>query len=247
MGKIVAIFLVRIRALFVAASLFLSGCQPQSAPAPIVDANDYDSFWLWAGVEPQPVLKSAKQVYILAGEVRAAEPVQLFNMRAATPKTSQVAIWLVVRTETLRWSPEIYEQIFASLRRWRAAGNNVVGIQIDFDARTHFLDEYAVFLSDFKSRMPAATRLSITGLLDWSANGDPKGLHALANVVDEVVLQIYQGRRVIPGYAGYLAKLDRMPIPFRIGLLQNGPWRAPRRLTENPRFKGYVVFLVNPK
>ena len=61
------------------------------------------------------------------------------------------------------------------------------------------------------------------------------------------MLQIYQGRRVIPGYQGYLASLHRLPVPFRIGLLEGGEWRAPAGLTANPRFRGYVVFLQNPR
>jgi hypothetical protein len=73
-----------------------------------------------------------------------------------------------------------------------------------------------------------------------------KGLDALAGIVDEVVLQIYQGRHVIPGYADYLRRLDRLPIPFRVGLLQGGEWLPPPTLATNPRFKENVVFLTNP-
>src|SRR5580698_9110896 len=94
--------------------------------------------------------------------------------------------------------------------------------------------------------LPADCKLGITGLLDWSSNGDPRGLDALAGVVDEVVLQIYQGRHVIPGYESYLAKLDRLKIPFRIGLLEGGEWHQPSGLTSNPYFRGFVVFLENP-
>ena len=65
--------------------------------------------------------------------------------------------------------------------------------------------------------------------------------------MDEVVLQIYQGRRVIPGYGAYFAKLGRITVPFRIGLLQNGEWMLPPGLAANPRFQGYVVFLLNPR
>ena len=132
------------------------------------------------------------------------------------------------------------------LQRWRAAGNRVVGVQIDFDARTRHLDEYADFLRDLRRRLPPDCRLGITGLLDWSANGAPEGLEALAGVVDEIVLQIYQGRHVIPGYAAYLARLDRLRVPFRIGLLQGGEWTSPPSLAEHPFFRGYVVFLLNP-
>jgi hypothetical protein len=152
---------------------------------------------------------------------------------------------MVVRVETLDWPEAVYNQVLSALARWRAAGNKVVGLQIDFDAGTRHLENYAAFLADLKKRLPTDCRLSITGLLDWSSNGDPAGLAALGGVVDEVVLQIYQGRRVIPGYQGYLAALDRVQIPFRIGLLQGGDWEVPDRLADNPWFRGYVVFLVN--
>ena len=36
-----------------------------------VDARDYDAFWLWSGVTPQPVLKQAKTLYILQGQINA--------------------------------------------------------------------------------------------------------------------------------------------------------------------------------
>ncbi|MES2057837.1 MAG: DUF3142 domain-containing protein [Pseudomonadota bacterium] len=226
--------------LLAAASVSLS-----PVPAETVDARRYDAFWLWAGVKPQPVLKQAKRIYLLQGQVESGNPVRLVQQRPAVPHIKGREIWMVVRVETLAWPPQIYQQVRAQLVRWRAAGNRVIGIQIDFDARTRHLDNYAVFLADLRRRLPADCQLGITGLLDWSANGDPKGLDALAGTVDEIVLQIYQGRRVIPGYATYLSRLDRMKTPFRIGLLQGGAWHPPATLESNPNFRGYVVFLQN--
>ena len=211
-----------------------------------VDAARYDAFWLWAGVAPQPVLDRAKSVYVLHGEIKAAPEVRMLAQRPATPRIRHADVWIVYRVETLRWTPQVHAQVLAQVERWRAAGNRLVGVQIDFDARTHHLDEYASFLRDFRKRLPARYRLGITGLLDWSANGDPEGLRALEGVVDEVVLQIYQGRRVIPGYQGYLARLDRLALPFRIDLLQGGEWTPPPSLKPHPYFRGYVVFLQNP-
>lgn len=212
-----------------------------------VDAARYDAFWLWAGVAPQPVLDRAKSVYVLHGEIKAAPEVRMLAQRPATPRIRHADVWIVYRVETLRWTPQVHAQVLAQVERWRAAGNRLVGVQIDFDARTHHLDEYASFLRDFRKRLPARYRLGITGLLDWSANGDPEGLRALEGVVDEVVLQIYQGRRVIPGYARYLQRLDRLNVPFRIGLLQGGEWTPPPSLAAHPKFRGYVVFLLNPR
>jgi hypothetical protein len=217
---------------------------PARADAP-VDANRYDSFWLWAGVKPQPLLANAKRLYLLQGQVGVREPIRLIAQRPAIPRLRGPDVWMVVRVETLAWPPQVYRQLLIQLERWRAAGNRVAGIQIDFDARTRHLEAYASFLADLRRRLPRDCKLGITGLLDWSANGDPKGLDALAGTVDEVVLQIYQGRHSIPGYERYLARLDRFRIPFRLGLPQGGEWRAPEGLEANPMFRGYVVFLLN--
>ena len=94
--------------------------------------------------------------------------------------------------------------------------------------------------------MPARYRLSITGLMDWSAQGDPAVLAGLAGVADEVVIQTYQGRRTIPGYQAYMASLAKLPLPYKVGLVEGGDWHAPSGLADDPDFKGYVVFLVNP-
>lgn len=231
-----------LRALLAALLLALL-VQPASA-AP-TDAADHDAFFLWAGVKSQPHLARARRLYLLQGQVENGEPVRLVAQRQAVPRIAHADVWMAVRVETLAWPEKVHEQVLAALARWRAAGSNVVGLQIDFDAGTRHLERYASFLADLRKRLPQEYRLSITGLLDWSSNGDPAGLAALGGVVDEVVLQIYQGRRVIPGYAGYLASLDRLRIPFRIGLLQGGDWEAPDQLARNPWFRGYVVFLVN--
>lgn len=219
---------------------------PGHGQARPVDAREHDAFWLWAGVRPpQPVLAAAKRLYLMEGEVTRQEPVRLASRRPAVPHVERAEVWLVVRTETLDWPPEVFSLLSAELARWRAAGNRVVGVQIDFDARTRHLDVYARFLAELRRRLPRDCQLGITGLLDWSANGDPAALAALRGIVDEAVLQIYQGRHVIPGYERYLAKLDNLTIPFRIGILQGGEWQQPPTLARNPMFKGTVVFLRN--
>jgi hypothetical protein len=224
------------------AALMLASGVARAAPT---EAKDYDAFFLWAGVKPQPALAAAKSLYLLQGQVEAGDPVRLVAQRPALPQVSGTEVWMVVRVETLDWPASVNAQVLSALARWRAAGNTVVGLQIDFDAGTRHLENYAAFLADLRQRLPSDCKLGITGLLDWSSHGDPAGLAALAGVVDEIVLQIYQGRHVIPGYAGYLAALDRVEIPFRIGLLQGGDWQVPSDLTANPWFRGYVVFLVN--
>lgn len=216
-----------------------------SAQPSAVDASRYDAFWLWAGVVPQPALAHARTVYLLDAEVRPGKAA-LISQRPALPHVHHADVWMVVRVETLDWSPTLYAQVFADLARWRQAGNRIAGLQIDFDAHTQHLEEYATFLKGLRRRLPAGCKLGITGLLDWSSHSDPQGLDALAEAVDEVVLQIYQGRHVIPGYEQYLTRLNRLKIPFRIGLLEGGSWQQPANLASNPYFRGFVVFLHNP-
>lgn len=232
-----------------ALSLPVAACGPP--PPARVNAADYDAFWLWAGVAPQPVLAGAKTLYILQGQVgfSPGDPAakgHLIAQGGAIPRVRTGAVWIVYRAHTLNWPAETYDQILRQWRVWRDNGVPVAGIQIDFDARTRHLDQYRAFLRDLRRRLPADCRLSITGLLDWSSQGDSTVLNGLHGVVDEIVLQTYQGRRTIPGYRAYLDSLSKLTIPFRLGLAQGGEWSAPASLSANPYFRGYVVFLQNP-
>lgn len=232
------------RLFWLVACLLLTSCQPVPST---VDAAEYDSFWLWAGVKPQPVLDSARTIYILEGEVRGSDRPRLISLRPATPQVQHAELWIVYRVETIRWNEPIYEQVLRDLARWRRAGNRVEGVQIDFDAATKGLSGYAEFLRTLRKRLPSDSALSVTGLLDWSSQGDVADLNQLAAVVDELVLQTYQGRSTISGYEKYLASLKRIDMPYKIGLVQNGEWKAPAALAKDPNFRGYIVFLVNPR
>lgn len=225
-----------------AASLLLAGCG-QEAPQR-VDPAQHDAFFLWAGVKPPPLLARARTLYLLDGEVRVRDPGRLVPLRPHAPRIAHAEVWLVVRTERLDWTEAVYRQILADAARWKANGTRVVGVQIDFDAATRGIGGYAAFLADLRRRLPARYHLSVTGLLDWSAHGDPAALARLRGIIDEVVVQTYQGRRTIPGYAGYLAGLKRLPVPYKVGLVEGGEWRAPPGLERDPGFRGYVVFLL---
>jgi hypothetical protein len=221
----------------------LASCAPDQGR---VNAADHDAFWLWAGVKPQPVLAQAKTIYILAAEIKGGAAASYVPMRAAAPKVDHAKVWIVYRIESLDWSPDVLPRIRRDIEGWRAAGNDIAGIQIDFDAATRGLADYAAFLKALRKELPQGIQLSVTGLLDWSSGGDAPALNALAGTVDEVVLQSYQGRHTIPGYGAYMARLDAVKLPFKIGLVQGGEWTPPANLAQNPNFRGYVVFLLNP-
>jgi hypothetical protein len=165
----------------------------------------------------------------------------------AVPRAGQAELWLVVRAQSLDWAPGTLERVLADLNRWQAAGNRMAGLQLDFDSSTKGLGGYALFLSDLRSKLDPQFKLSITGLMDWGANADPAALAGLKGVVDEIVVQSYQGRETIPGYEHYLTRLARVPVPHKVALVQGGDWREPAALNEDPLFRGYVVFLVNPE
>ncbi|MGC4250637.1 MAG: DUF3142 domain-containing protein [Sphingobium sp.] len=225
-------------------SLLLLACQQPDEPDRTgVDPAAYDAFYLWPGVRPAEGLPS-KTLYLLDGEVRGAGPARLERLRMGVPRLPGKALWLVVRAERLDWNEATYGAILADLERWQKAGNRLVGLQIDFDAATRGIDGYARFLSDLRRRLPRQWRLSVTGLMDWSAHGDPQALTSLARIIDEVVVQTYQGRTTIPGYEDYFRRMDRFPIPFRVALVEGGAWLPPPSLASHPQFRGYVVFLL---
>ena len=223
-----------------ALALLVGGCRDPDR----VDARDYRAFWLWAGVSAPAELADARTLYLLDGEIRASDPAHYVVLRPGTPRLPRQEVWLVVRTDTLDWPPNAPAVLVGKLDRWSAAGSHVVGLQIDFDAKTRHLEDYAAFLREFRSALPPRYRLSITGLMDWSANGDPAALAELRGVVDEVVIQTYQGPSTIWGYERYFERMRGFPIPFKVGLVEHGRWIEPPELREQPNFKGYVVFLV---
>lgn len=224
--------------------LAVASCRP--ADDGLVRADRYDSFWLWAGVASQPVLAKARTLYLLDGEIRAADPNRYIALRPGVPRLPGKQLWLVVRTDTLDWPGPALARLTERLDKWSGSGNRMEGLQIDFDARTKAVGDYAAFLRAARSRLPPRYRLSITGLMDWSANGDPAALAKFGGTIDEVVIQTYQGRSTIPGYEAYFAKMRGFRLPFKVGLVQGGAWREPEGLAAEKNFRGYVVFLVNP-
>lgn len=212
-----------------------------------VNATDYDAFWLWAGVKTQAVLDQANTLYILQGQIDSDHSGQAYFTRQGNGliKAQPKQLWLVYRVHTLIESDAVYSRILKQLERWRLNGLVVTGIQLDFDVPTYQLSSYIDFLQTFRMRLPVQYKLSITGLMDWGVHAQPQELNQLSKIVDEVVLQTYQGRTTIDNYQEYLVKLKQLSIPFKIGLVQYGIWQAPDYLQQNPYFLGYVVFLQN--
>lgn len=88
------------------------------------------------------------------------------------------------------------------------------------------------FLKQLRQRLPSDYRLGITGLLDWSSRADSGQVNQLRGLVDELVVQTYQGRHTIENYSAYLPRVSKLNMPFKIGLIQGGNWDAPRYISE---------------
>lgn len=222
---------------------------PAYADAPVrVDASRYQAFWLWSGTRPQPVLSGADTLYLQQGEILARPAGPRFYPLGRQPSHLPVKrLWLVVRVNMLPLSTWHQTRLANLCLRWRAVGNPRVGIQIDFDAATRRLADYAENLLQIRQQLPTWCGLSVTGLLDWASQGDVTVLNRLP--VDELVIQTYQGRRTVADVERYLPALLKLARPFRIGLVQDGQWqvRWEQALARSPWYRGAVVFLLNPR
>ncbi|WP_299996345.1 DUF3142 domain-containing protein [uncultured Cedecea sp.] len=213
-----------------------------------VNAEQHRAFWLWSGVKPGPALRQAEVVYLHQGEL-VTRSGQVIFQRVGLPvsRLSFPRIWLTVRITTLDMPSEAWQRIVMLLNRWEAAGNQVVGLQIDFDAATHRLNDYGDFLRELRQRLPARYALGVTGLLDWAKTGDISTLNTLP--IDEIVVQSYQGRQTVTQYSRYLPALSKLKIPFSVGLVQHGEWdsRYEKLLADSPWYRGTVVFMLRDK
>ncbi|KAA8998572.1 DUF3142 domain-containing protein [Affinibrenneria salicis] len=247
MGRPAQVLLV-IRALLAGALLAINLPLGASEPTTRVEAAHYRAYWLWAAVRPQPVLHQASTLYLHQGEIARRQGKGVFLRQGLPASRLRVAnVWLSYRITTLEFSDRQLNRLLSQRRSWIRHGNHVEGIQIDFDARSYGLARYVAFLQQLRRRLPADCKLSITGLLDWAKTGDVAQLNRLNNVVDELVIQTYQGRSTITRYDEYLPALLKLTVPFRIGLVQNGRWdrRWQQRLSASPWYRGEVVFLLN--
>lgn len=212
-----------------------------------VNITQHDEFWLWSGVKTQPVLEKASTIYLLRGQIVSNynNHSHLINQRSPILPRPKQQLWLVYRAHTLNWDYSVLNGLTKELKYWQSNDIPIKGIQIDFDVSTHKLSDYIQFLQKIRTWLPKEYQLSITGLLDWGSNSNPSLINQLAESVDEVVFQTYQGKKTIKNYQKYLEKLQGIKLPFKIGIIQNGQWQPSKSLEQSPFFKGYVIFLQN--
>lgn len=179
---------------------------------------------------------------------------KLINQKQGSEKLSnkkegsKKQFWLTFRIIDLDDPQSMAMQIDSIANSWQQSGNQIEGIQLDFDAASRKLANYAAFLKTLRAALPTELKLSITGLLDWAKTGDVNVLNQLDETLDEVVIQTYQGRSTVKDYEKYLPALLKLRVPFKIGLVQNGNWDPDwqQKLAQSDYYLGEVIFLVNP-
>lgn len=244
--------LKQISSAFIAMSCSFSfiACQPSQSVASSsyqVNANDYDAFWIWGEIKSAPYLNKAKEIYILQGEVRIDKVTNqsvLIPQGVSVLKIPHQKVWLVFRNHHLNWQTHELNKILNRVRQWENSGNHIQGIQIDFDAKTKNLNQYALFLQQLRQQLPKQYQLSITSLMDWTNIRDKETLRLFRENINEMVIQTYQGSSTIPNYPIYLKKVSALKLPYKIGLVQHGEWDRQLKFDTDPNFKGYVVFLL---
>lgn len=226
---------------------------PARAPAAAVRPLAHDAYvWQrsWTGavrasVEAAPRELVGLRVLIVDGvDVPALA-------RAARPVT------VVVRIEGFALPAGVtIAPVLERVASWRAAGVDVIGVEIDHDAATSRLGEYAAWLA--ANRPPAPLRWSITALPTWADDG--AGLAQVAAAVDEVVVQVHavraprifddaQARRWVTRIAALLpAATLRVALPtYRVALGAAAPVEVARFVrwlerADLPTVRGVVWF-----
>lgn len=222
----------------------------RSSQAGMVQAQQYEQFWIWGDISTADYLKKAKVLYILQGQVtdRHENKTSRFIRQGIAPRPlKNQRIWVVIRSQHLNWTEQDYHQAFQLLRQWQQHGNQVQGLQIDFDSKTKRMYDYALFLQQLRQKLPPEYQLSITGLMDWSNITDTRTLVLLKASIDEIAIQTYQGTRTTVDYEKYLQRMTRLGLPFKVGLVQNGQFDHHPNYQKSALFKGHIVFLLRSK
>ncbi|ALG67804.1 DUF3142 domain-containing protein [Beggiatoa leptomitoformis] len=231
------------RLFFLSCSVFIAAATPLTHS---VQPHNYQAFWVWGGIKTAQIPPTAQRLYILQGSIRPDKQQGYFQRQGILVKPLNTPVFLVYRLEILAWDAVIWQSILNQIHYWEAQSPAVLGIQLDFDAQTKQLDKYEQFLRQVRITLPQQYQLSITGLLDWSQNASPTVLQILADTVDEVIFQTYQGKHTIPHYKAYLHSLAELRVPFKVGIVARGVWdrKDEQWLEQLSHYKGIVVFLL---
>ncbi len=220
--------------------IFILNCYVQIA---LADKN-VTGYWIWAGIPPTTV-PAVGDLYIYQGLVTEKQTTPLFLRKGLYPHPMETkGLYLSFRISGELPDPAVLKKlVIAVAADWEEHEVFVKGIQLDFDSPTSQLAKYKDFLLNFRQALPHKYKLSVTGLGDWLSDGDQNTLKEITAITDEIIFQLYQGRRPLPNIDFYLNKLVELRYPFKVGFLeryQNENYIE--ILSINPYFMGAVIF-----
>ena len=127
---------------------------------------------------------------------------------------------------------------------WERHGAKISGFQLDFDSPTSGLLRYGDYLKQVRDKLSPKYKLSITGLGDWVLSGDQEALQSIATTVDEIIFQLYQGRKPFTNIDTYIEKFGQLQVEFKVGFLGSSDYqKSVAKLRKNKYFKGAVLFI----
>jgi hypothetical protein len=199
--------------------------------------------WLWAGVPPSQVPADAAVIYVHQGVIEGhGGMVRVVRQGLAPHAGDGRPVVPVVRLRGAVPAAALAAALNELVAVWRARGREVAMVQIDCDAPTARLAEYAALIEAVRARLDRGSALSVTALADWLVAAPPGALKRLMGAADEVVFQLYHRRHPLPDLDRYdraLAALDR---PFRVGLLPDMP--MPPHAAGSEHNRGAIRFLL---
>ncbi|MBU1438749.1 MAG: DUF3142 domain-containing protein [Gammaproteobacteria bacterium] len=116
---------------------------------------------------------------------------QLAQVDLAMLDADQRPVWLVVRLDgrlTQLTAVELQQKLTPLIQKWRQAGIQLQGVELDYDSARSQLAAYRLLLQQLKTSLPAELQLGITALPDWLQSAD---FAALLAEVDLLTLQLH--------------------------------------------------------
>lgn len=204
------------------------------------------SYWLWAGITAADAPTNS-ELYVYQGLIFSKDGLSIYERHGLYPYPIKAQkLYLSYRLEGSLPDPQFVVQTFENtLKKWERHRVLISGVQLDFDSPTSKLLVYSDFLSEIRHRLPKQYELSITGLGDWAVYGDKQAMQSISENTNEIIFQLYQGRKELLDVGTYINALSKYPLPYRIGLLVANPQNKNyiALLRKNPNFKGVVYFI----
>ena len=202
------------------------------------DANWKIGYWMWMSDSPYmppPNTRNADLMYVAVGEYTPPEkgnPERELFLTWPSKVPGALQYFAVVRIggttpPDVAIIPELVKGYLFLKGKAFAAGQQIIGLQIDFDCPTNQLTAYSRFLQMIRGQLPKTDLLSITALLDWFTP-QSKIADTLA-FIDEYVPQFYDvvapsEKEMSSGIAMPLSPAKWAPVfnfhgkPYRIGI-----------------------------